>query len=372
MAANQTVEIEKPTIIILHGNDTFAIQKAIASMRDRLGDPSLSDLNLTRLDGRQATEDDIRSAVMAMPFLAERRLVILTEALARYASPSLTEGDGAESGRKNPLAESKRTLRDKFLKLLETVPSSTALVLVVEDSRVRRRGDWQWEVLTAGHWLRRWADNSGKRVYIQDCSLPLPDEMPAWISNQAEAFQGKFTSQAAATLAEYIGVDTQLAAQEILKLLTFVAYQRPVEEEDVALLTTHENQSNIFSLVDAMGERNPHQALQALHLLLEENDPADLFGMVVRQFRLLLQAREVLDEGGGAEKVAREVKEKNGALLNPYVAQKLSRQAQAFAMPDLQSIYAHLLEIDVGIKTSQLLPELAFETLIVGLAGKSV
>ena len=35
-----------------------------------------------------------------------------------------------------------------------------------------------------------------------------------------------------------------------------------------------------------------------MEVLLEQGDPSSLFYIVVRQFRLLLQAREILDEGG--------------------------------------------------------------------------
>jgi len=40
----------------------------------------------------------------------------------------------------------------------------------------------------------------------------------------------------------------------------------------------------------------------------------------------------VLDEGGGVEIITREVKEKSGAALHPYVAQKLAGQAQQFTL----------------------------------------
>ena len=45
-------------------------------------------------------------------------------------------------------------------------------------------------------------------------------------------------SPAAKQLAAYIGSDTSLAAQEMEKLFTYVNYSRPVEAEDVQLLTT--------------------------------------------------------------------------------------------------------------------------------------
>ena len=79
---------DRPVVYIFHGDDSHAIQKAIAGMVAKLGDSGLADLNLTRLDGRSASEDDLRSAALSMPFLAERRIVLLANPLARFTRGS--------------------------------------------------------------------------------------------------------------------------------------------------------------------------------------------------------------------------------------------------------------------------------------------
>ena len=360
---------DKPSVYILHGDDAFAIHKFIAAMEAKLGDPAMADLNTTRLDGRQSSLDDLRGVAFAMPFLAERRLVVVTDPLVRFSSKGMRESSPEEASINNQLSAAARAAREKFLALLDAVPPTTALVLVIEDARVRRRGEWQWEVLPPTHWLQRWASQAGKRAWVQECGLPTIEEMPGWVRKQAEALHGQFSPQAARALAEHIGPDTEMAAQEIIKLLTYVDYKRPVEEDDVALLTAQTNQASVFTLVDAMGERNGHLALQTLHLLMEENDAAELFGMIVRQFRLLLQAREVLDEGGGVDTIAREVKDKAGSPLHPFVAQKLAGQAQQLSLAGLEDIYHRLLGIDMAMKTSQMPADVAFDTFIAELAS---
>ncbi len=359
----------KPSIIVLYGDDAFAIQKYVASLESRLGDPSIADLNISHLDGRQASNDDIRSAACSMPFLAERRLVVLTNPLSRFTNRGPRGENPEEERGTSRLNAAQRAAREKFLALLDEIPASTALVLVVEDTRVRRRGEWQWETLTANHWLRRWSERAGARAWRQECPLPTVEDMPGWIRRQAEAQHGQFTPQAARVLADHIGQDTRVADQEIIKLLTYVDYSRPVDEDDVTLLTARTNQASIFTLVDAIGERNGQTALKTLHQLEEENDPFELFGMIIRQFRLLLQAREVLDEGGSADIVASEVKERNGGKVHPFIARKLAGQAQYYTLAKLIAIYHRLLEIDVAAKTSQAPADVALDTLIAELAA---
>lgn len=359
----------KPSIIILHGDDTFAIQKFIATLEAKLGDPAIAGLNISRFDGRQASDEDIRSAACSMPFLAERRLVVVTDPLARFTTRGFQEGILEEGIGSTRLNAGQRAAREKFQGLLGEIPVTTALVLVIEDAWIRRKGEWQWEVLTPTHWLSHWVEQAGKRARIREFRLPPIEDMPGWIRRQAENLHGQFSPLAARALADHMGQDTRSAVQEITKLLTYVDFERPVEEDDVALLTAQTNQASVFTLVDAIGERNGHLALQTLHLLEEENEPAELFGMIVRQFRLLLQSREVLDEGGGIETIAEEVKERSGGKIHPYVAQKLAGQAQHYTMAGLELIYHRLLENDVAMKTSQAPAEVALDVLIAELAS---
>jgi DNA polymerase III subunit delta len=86
--------------------------------------------------------------------------------------------------------------------------------------------------------------------------------------------------------------------------------------------------------------------------------------MVIRQFRLLLQAREMLDERATVPDV------QNALGLHEFVAQKVCNQAGRFSMPVLEIIYHKLLEIDEGAKTSQVSLDLALDTLIVELMLK--
>jgi DNA polymerase-3 subunit delta len=355
----------KPSVIILHGDDAFAIQKEISNLESRLGDASIIDLNMSRLDGRQASVDEIRSAACAMPFLADRRLVVVSDALVRFEKKGRQEEPSEESTGSSRLNAAQRKAREQFLGLLDEIPPSTALVLTIDDQRVKR----QWHILSPGHWLRRWAEQAGERAWVKEFRLPSAANMPGWIRLEATALEGQFTPQAARALADHVGTDTRAASQEIAKLLTYVDFKRPVEEDDVALLTAQTTLPSIFSLVDAMGERNGRLALQILHALEEENEPSELFGMIVRQFRLLLQVREILDVGGGIETIAQEAKASSRARLHPYEAQKLSIQAQRFSIGGLEAIYHRLLEIDLAMKTSQMPAEVAFDTFIAELAA---
>jgi DNA polymerase-3 subunit delta len=322
-----------PVVYLLHGEDEFAITRFIAELEGKLGDASLVALNTTRLDGRTANLDELPSVTSAMPFLAKRRIVILSNPTARLSG---------------------LPAQHKFTDFLNHVPPTTALVLVeyhlLTEERERKKGKI--------HWLEQWADQAGDLVFMRPFPLPKGERLVRQIQDQAKAAGGQINSQAAALLASLVGDDPRLADQEVRKLLAYVNYSRTIEPDDVEALTADVWQGDIFILVDALGNQDGRKAQAMLHRLLETQDAPSIFGMVVRQFRLLLLAREVLDGGGRADDVGRELK------VHRFVAEKVTSQARHFTLPVLERVYHRLLEMDEAIKTSQVEGDLALDTLV--------
>jgi DNA polymerase III subunit delta len=326
-----------PVVYLLHGDDEYAISRFVDDLEAKLGDSSLAAMNVTRLDGRSFNPNELLSIAGVLPFLAKRRIVILDNPLARLESTDARQG---------------------FIGQLDQLPPTTALVLVekrpLTEERDRKKGKL--------HWLEQWATSAGDRVFLRQFVQPKGTSLGQWIQSRARELGGRFDPPAAATLGELVGGDSRRAEQEIEKLLAYVNYRRPVEIDDVQLLTADTAEKNIFDFVDAIGMRNGQQAINLLQKLLEQEDAQRIFSMVVRQFRLLLQAREVLDSGASDAEVARILG------IHPFVAEKISRQARQFTLPALEDIYHRLLEMDLAMKTSQLTEELALETLVAGLA----
>jgi len=335
-----TSTAEKPRVIILHGDDSFAMERTVNELRGRVSaDPGMADLNTTNLDGRQASEEDIRTASGSLPFLTSRRLVVLTHPFSRLASD---EG------------------RARFLKLLEGLPETTGLVLVIDDRWSYRERDW--EVLKREGWLMKWVGQKKQRVQVRDYMLPTLAEMPAWIRKEAERQGGKLTQAAAVALAGHIGNEPAQASLEIAKLLTYVDFARPVEVEDVDELTAGGSQVDVFKMVEAIADGDAANALRMLHSLLEKREATELFSLIARQFRQLVTVRDILDEGGNEAQVGSELH------LFSKAAQNMARQARRFSMADLAAIYHRLVEIDEAAKTSQAPLEVALDTFIAELS----
>jgi DNA polymerase-3 subunit delta len=319
-----------PNLFFLFGNDEFAISRRLKDFESDFNDPTSADMNMARLDARSVSENDLNTAVNAMPFLAKRRLVLLANPSAKY--------NNAAS-------------RKKFLEFIERTPESTRLVMYepVEPRDADR------------HWLVKWAEKHEKSMQMKAFMLPRPREMTGWIVNETRSQGGQIEPRAAEMLKDMVGVDTRQAGMEIAKLLAYVDWVRPVTGADVEAVCIVTSQESVFDFVDALSNGNGQSAQHLLHRLLESEDPFSLWGMVVRQFRLLLQAREILDGRGNKDDVARTLG------VHPFVAEKTTGQAGRFSVESLEYVYRKLLAIDEGVKTGQVTLDLALDTLVVEL-----
>src|SRR3972149_3246575 len=65
-------------IHLFHGEEEFGKSEVVAALKRSISDdPSLIDINVTTLDGRTVTTDELQHHCDVPPFLGEYRLVIL-------------------------------------------------------------------------------------------------------------------------------------------------------------------------------------------------------------------------------------------------------------------------------------------------------
>ena len=332
-----------PRFYLLHGLDEFAMAEFVEDLRGQLGDPSMASLNTTVLDGRTATLSQVQAACGAMPFLTERRLVIVEGWLTRLLSRSEGEADDE----REPARGGAREAPAALAAYLAEQPDTAWLVLVERRELPERN-----PVLRAAAG-RPWA-------LVRKFDLPSGEALVKWVQARAQAEGGAFTREAAQALAE-AEADPRALGQEVAKLITYVGARRPVEAEDVHALTPAGGEARIFDFVDHLGQRQGRLALRELHQLLDKQEPLYVLSMITRQFRLLLQAKELLEARGTERDVAQTLG------LPPYPAGKIAAQTRSYSLADLERIYRRLLECDVDLKTGRAEPAAALDTLVAEL-----
>ncbi len=328
----------KPTVYLLHGEDDYAIAQFIQAMQQKLGDPATAEMNTSDL-GPNYDLDALRRAAMAMPFLAERRLVMAASPSKRFTTDDQ---------------------RAKLLAALDDLPPSTALALT-EDKNLEL--DDRGKPVKKEHWLVAWAKQAGpERAFMKAFGVPKGADQVKWLLEYARSQGGELERPAAVRLADLFVEEPRAAAGEVDKLLAYVNYQRPIGAEDVEQLAAfYGPPPDFFKFIDTIGANDTRAALNQLERLLAEQDGLHLFFSLVGHYRALLQTRAILDEGGQDGTVATELK------MHPFRAGKLAAQARRMNSASLRQIYRRLLEYNRDIVTGQLEAELALTTLVTGL-----
>ena len=325
-----------PTFYLFHGDDIFTLEEDVANMRARMGDdPATADLNTVSFDGKTASVADVFNAVSALPFLSDKRLCIVDGWLT-WLSRS-----GAGKTGKDTLAQ--------IAEQLPGLPDWARLVFV------------ERETLKDTNPIVKVA-REDPRGYIK--TFRQPRDPLGWIQARAAHYGAEIDGRAAQALAGLIGQDLIRADNELFKLAAYAGPGQTITETHVAALTTYVPEESVFEMVDALGRRDGQAATRLLQRLLEDADPLSLMGMIVRQFRLLLQAREHLDLGGGRGQALAQA-----LHVHSFVAGKLETQSRNFTLADLEDVYRHLLELDRSIKTGKIAPDLALQTLVARLSA---
>ncbi|HKJ26743.1 MAG TPA: DNA polymerase III subunit delta [Anaerolineales bacterium] len=320
-----------PVVYILHGDDEYGIAEFLRAMEEKLGDPTTADMNITRFEGGGYDVEDLHAAAAAMPFLAPRRLVVVDNVSKKY------------------------TRKEQYIKMTEMMdglPPTTALVLAEKSP------------LKDSHWLMKWSKTAGDRAYVRAFNVPKGAQMTNWIRAYAGEKGGEISHQAAALLAENVQDVPRMAALEVEKLLAFVNYARPVDVDDVEMAAAFVGgQGDYFAFMDSIAARNGRKAMDMLQKLLDEQDPLPLFFSLVSHFRLVLQAREIYENGGTDQTVAKTL------AIHPFRAKKMTVQARTMPLQSLENMYLRLQRLDLEIKTGQIDPALALESMVAELTA---
>lgn len=323
---------------VFHGDDEFSRSEAVDDLKARLGDgdPAIVDINTTTLDGRNLTLSELIHACDAIPFLGERRLIIVDSMLQRF--------DPKKGGR----SEADQKLVEGLRDYLPQLPETTRLIFVESKS------------LHGNNPILRQAkqDDHG---YVQEFEAPKRGAVSNWIRRRVKEKGGNIQSGALMALAAFGEDDLRLLDQEIEKLLTYAGDQT-ITERDVRLLVPAATESDIFAMVDALGQRNHREAMTRLHDLLGAGEsPIYLLYMITRQFRILTQVKELAGRGLDQKAIQSELG------LHWFVVKKAMAQARNFSLDQLKSIYGKILETDEAIKTGHLEQELALDILVAEL-----
>ncbi len=326
---------------LLFGRDDFSRGESLEGIKRGIADQALLEANTTILDGQQMTLDQLRAITETLPFLAEKRLVIINGLLERF------EPKGKSSRKKKTTGTTNQQNKYQSLSAyLSQLPESTILVLV--DGNITGNNPLLKELYN--------------KAEVRAFPLLKGGRLSQWIQKRVTAEGGSISPPAVDLLAKLVGGNLWIMANEISKLVLFASGRR-IEEEDVNRVASYAQQTNVFVMVDAILESRVGVAEQSLQRLLQNGaTSAYLLVMLSRQVQMIVRAKEL--KGQGKPKI--EIQNKLG-LPSEFALGKVLEQAARYPLERLKEVYHKLLEADLSIKTGKCESELALNILIAEL-----
>lgn len=320
-------------VYLFYGDEIYLIDFCIEKIKDKYISPSLETLNYINMDGKETMVSDIVNASETLPFMSEKKIVIVNDPPWFKAS-----------GKSEDL--------DELINYIKRPSASTSLIIIIRSETVDKRKKMVKEIKKKdgliefskikGQDINKWVEKHFRKEkkIISNKELNYFVEMTGYLDSNSNK-----------TLYD--------VENEIEKVCNYLGERNTVEVADIENVLIKSLHSNIFALVDSIGEMNYAKGISLFNEMTLNNEPHQLIiHMITRQFRLLLMAKLLHQKGYSIGNIAKKM------AVPSFVGRKLINQSNNFSVEELKEGLNQCLVTDKNIKTGKMDSGVAIEILI--------
>jgi DNA polymerase-3 subunit delta len=321
-------------LLLLFGREDFLIHWVVETLLKKYVNEACRDMDFSKLDGTSVTFEQIRNDCETLPFLSERRVVLITDF-------KLIEG-----GKTKGLDEEGEKLLADYLK---AIPEHCMLIITSESADKRKK---VYKSITESGGVYEFGelDEKSLKAYIE--------------KRFKEAGKTAKPSVVAGLIAAsgYYDKDTDYTLynleNDIKKAIAFNEGAE-IDMDTVENTISGNMDTNVFAMIDSLGRERKDEAYQMLHNLLVSGEQVyKLLGLLCSNFEIILSVKEMKEEG----KSFSEMREILG--IHEFRIKKAAAFAERYTLVQLRKILQKTYEIDKNIKTGLLESSLALELFI--------
>lgn len=305
-------------LIMLHGPDTYRSRQQLKKMISEFKakrDPS--GLNLNIFSAEKAGGAEMLEAMVASPFLAEKRLTVLER-----------------------LSESKKKdVWDNLLELIKNkkLPDTSVVIF------------WEEEIKLSVHPL---FITLAKQKFSQKFDALSGAQLSQWIKKEITGRGLEIDNLALSALIAYPFDGLWQVINEIDKITAYLSKEteKKIGLKHLRLFLDQAEDDNIFHFLDALTGRHVKEAIKLLRAQYNSGEePSKIFNLIVSQWRKLLLIKDYfsLNPGSTSDAAAKALD------IHPFVVKKTLAILPGFSFAKLKEIYRELLDIDLRAKTGE-------------------
>lgn len=306
-------------IYLLYGEEAY-LKKQYRERFVKAMLPEGDTFNYAYYEGKGVNPKEIIDLAETLPFFAERRLIVLENTgFLKNACPDLAD-------------------------YVKQMPETTYMIFIEEE--LDKRGK-----------LYKAIKDKGRIV-----ELTRQDErtLMRWILGMAKKEGKQMTESAAAYFLGKVGNDMENIQKELEKLFCYALNHTDVTIKEIDEICTTQISNHIFDMVDAVASKQQRKALDYYYdLLALKEPPMRILFLLTRQFRILLQIKELEKEGIAPKEMAAKVG------IMPFLIGKYRAQAKPFATKELREILEAGVTAEEDVKTGKVGDALSVEMFLV-------
>lgn len=304
---------------IFCGSDEELIKESIDKLIDPYIDENLKDLNFIKFDGVKCTFDEIMNACETLPFMADKKVVLV------YRCAFL----------KSKLDSPNKSLYENIKKYLKDIPQDTILILyhVFDDKRDNAKKNKNIMAL----------DKLTTIVQIDKLKRDSFYKRVEGMFNENSKSINKIEIR---YLCEKLPMNLDIARKEVSKIVDYVG-EKDITRKDIDLLIPNKSEDDVFDLVDLISQRKIEKALDILNELLFKADQHMLIiSTIENQFKRLYDIKIGLLCGKNVRDFMSEFK------IPQFVVEKLIMQSKKFSKGQLEKILRLCVDTEKNLKNS--------------------
>jgi len=320
-------------VLVCFGTEKYRMETFIARLAETLIEPEHREFAISKYDLADTSLETVIADAETPPFMVPRKLIVARPAV-------FLTGQKDTSKVEHPV--------DRLQSYLQNPADFSCLVLAVEADKLDER------------------KKIVKQLKAADALVPFPpmtaNELHAWVLEEAKKRGVAFTRDAAETLIMYTGGHLQTMSAELEKLLVYSGGTVEIDRPVVAELVAPNMEQNVFLLIDEVVRLRLERALRMFHdLLKQKEEPIKIAMLMARQFRIMLQTKELGRQGYSQQQIAAQ------AGVHPYAVKVAAEQGRAYEVGALARILAELAELDYRMKTGRIDKVLGLELFLMKL-----
>jgi DNA polymerase III subunit delta len=331
-------QINKGTVspvYVCYGNESYLIQELIEKLTDKLIDPEQRTFAVSKYDLAETPVEVIIEEAETLPFMAERKIVVASNALFLTGAKESTK------------VEHKL---DKLVDYLKSPAEFSVVVFTVEADKLDER--------------KKIVKSLKEADVLVPCSVLSSDELTSFVQAEAEKAGFRFAPGVVEQLITYSGTGLQALQKEIEKCALYIGPGGTLTSADLEQLVTRTVEQNIFLLIEHIVQLKLDQAFTMLNeLIRRKEEPIKIVALIARQFRIMFQVKDLSQQGYSQQQMASQLG------LHPYAVKIAAGQANRFEMKRLAAILRQLGELDYQMKSGKIDKVLGLEMFLLKLVA---